>query len=106
MCTPGFYLGFFNLTDGWKFELMQTKKEILLEKGKSKQKETLMHGDASPVLSIVDKTGLKHNTRDEIATELGWSTGKTAIADKVWAKAEPEVKECKDIRYVFGRIYE
>jgi N6-adenosine-specific RNA methylase IME4 len=79
-----------NLTDGWKFQLSQAKKEILLEVGREKQKETLKKGD-SPVLSIVDKT--EHNTRDTIANDLGWSTGKVAMADKVWKEATPEVKE-------------
>ena len=80
-----------NLTDGWKYELMQTKKAILLEKGKANiveaQKER--HGVS---LSTIDKDR-NHNTRNEIATELGWSTGKVAMADKVWKEAEPEVKE-------------
>ena len=72
-----------NLTDGWKFELAQTRKDILLQKGKENK---LGRGK---VLSNVDKT----NTRDEIAKDLGWSTGKVAMADKVWKEAKPEVKE-------------
>jgi len=35
-------------------------------------------------LSIVDKEA--HNTQKEIASELGWSTGKVAMADKVKPK--------------------
>jgi len=80
-----------NLTDGWKWELAQTRKAILAEKGREKQ----AHGETAPgktVLSIVDKSD-KHNTRDTIAQELGWSTGKVAMADKVWKEADPEVKE-------------
>lgn len=42
-------------------------------------------------LSTIDKP--LHNTREEIAEELGWSTGKVAIADKVWKDSSPEVKE-------------
>lgn len=79
-----------NLTDGWKYQLTQSKKEILLEVGKEKQKETLKKGD-SPVLSTIDTTG--HSTRDTIANDLGWSTGKVAMADKVWKEATPEIKE-------------
>lgn len=60
-----------NLTDGWKFQLSQAKKEILLEQGKIAQVRKPVD---SPVLSIVDKT--EHNTRDTIANDLGWSTGK------------------------------
>ena len=121
-----------NLTDGWKYELAQSKREILWRKGREKQIETLKKGD-TPVLSTIDKTEKKlipilevaekqeyakivkvatekpkkiieqkvepiplkeaHDTRKEIAKDLGWSTGKVAMADVVWQKAEPEVKE-------------
>ncbi len=60
-------------------ELAQTRKAILLQKGREKQKETLKRGDEMPVLSIMDKTE-EHNTRKKIADELGWSTGKVAMA--------------------------
>ena len=68
-----------NLTDGWKFELAQVRKEILLKQGREKQKETLKKGADFPDLSTIDKT--EHNTRKEIADELGWSTGKVAMAE-------------------------
>ncbi len=80
-----------NLTDGWKFELAQARKELLAEKGK----ENKAHGKTAPgktLLSTFDKSD-KHNTRDELAKELGWSSGKVAMADKVWKQAAPEVKE-------------
>ena len=80
-----------NLTDGWKFELAQERKRILAEKGKEKQIQTLKRGDNVPVLSIVDKT--EHNTQKEIAADLGWSTGKVAMADVVWKQADEQVKE-------------
>lgn len=105
-----------NLTDGWKYQLTQSKKEILLEAGKIAQvRKPEYHGKECPecehycwaadenctecdfnfmtdfVLSVVDKT--KHNTRDTIANELGWSTGKVAMADKVWKDATPEIKD-------------
>lgn len=78
-----------NLTDGWKYELAQARKALLLEKGKATQ------GKRTDILSTIDKKlpEEKHNTRDEIATDLGWSTGKVAMADKVWKDAKPEVKE-------------
>ena len=81
-----------NLTDGWKYKLKNTKKEILIKIGKEKQLQTLKQGVTIPVLSIVDKTGT-HDTRQIIADELGWSTGKTAMADIVFKKATPELEE-------------
>jgi N6-adenosine-specific RNA methylase IME4 len=74
-----------NLTDGWKFELAQVRKEILLKQGRETQ------GARTDLLSIVDKKLDPHNTRNEIAEDLGWSTGKVAMADRVWK--EPEIKE-------------
>lgn len=94
-----------NLTDGWKYELAQVRKEILLKQGKEKQKETLggfKHNTS--VLSTIDKT--EHNTQKEIAEELGWSTGKVAMADKVWKDAKPEVKEkIKSGELTFNQAY-
>jgi len=80
-----------NLSDGWKFELAQTKKAILAERGREHQK--LSEGRGKKGLSKVDKPFEPHNTQKEIAAELGWSTGKVAMADKVWKDAAPEVKE-------------
>jgi N6-adenosine-specific RNA methylase IME4 len=77
-----------NLTDGWKWELAQTRKSILAEKGKENQ------GKRTDLLSTIDKKLSEPiNTQKELATELGWSTGKVAMADKVWKKATPEIKE-------------
>jgi N6-adenosine-specific RNA methylase IME4 len=76
-----------NLTDGWKFELAQTRKEILLKKGKENQ------GTRTDLLSTIDKKLETHNTRQDVAESLGWSTGKVAMADKVWKQAKPEIKE-------------
>ena len=89
-----------NLTDGWKWELAQAKKKLLQEKGKETQ------GKRTDLLSNIDKKFSseattntdekpqpKHNTRKEIANELGWSSSKTAMADKVWNEARPETKE-------------
>jgi predicted nucleotidyltransferase component of viral defense system len=79
-----------NLTDGWKYQLTQSKKEILLEVGKENLKIPT-GGKNSLTLSTIDK--VNHNTRDTIANDLGWSTGKVAMADKVWKEATPEIKE-------------
>lgn len=77
-----------NLTDGWKYKLQQIRKEILLEKGKETQ------GTRTDILSIVDKKlEPKHNTQQEIAKALNWSTGKVAMADIVFKKATPELEE-------------
>ena len=82
------YLGQRNLTDGQKWELAQDKKEILLEKGRA---NISANRGGTSTLSTIDKEA--HNTQAEIAKDLGWSTGKVAMADKVWKEAKPEVKE-------------
>jgi len=96
-----------NLTDGWKFELAQKKKDILLQKGKENKiiagKE--FHKGNTKVLSTIDKT-FQHNTRTELAKELGWSTGKVATADVVWEKADEEVKtKIKNGEKTFNEVY-
>jgi N6-adenosine-specific RNA methylase IME4 len=84
-----------NLTDGWKFELAQVRKEIIAKQASENLKLSEGRGatgERKP-LSIVDKPFNPINTQKEIAAELGWSTGKVAMADKVWKDATPEVKE-------------
>ena len=89
-----------NLTDGWKFELSQIRKQILLEQGRKTQ------GLRTDLLSTIDKKLDPHNTQKEIAEELGWSTGKVAMADKVWKNAKPEVKEkIKSGEITFNEVY-
>jgi hypothetical protein len=55
------------------------KREILAAKGREKKIEAgKVYGEGHPkeVLSIIDKSSEpRHNTRDEIAKDLGWSTG-------------------------------
>jgi len=94
-----------NLTDGWKFELAQTRKGILLEKGKRNM--SAGGGNQKSGLSTIDRPDITPiNTRDEIAKDLGWSTGKTAMADKVWREAEPEVKDkIKSNEITFNQAY-
>lgn len=77
-----------NLTDGWKYKLQQIKKEILLEKGKE---NISANKGGTTTLSTIDKEA--HNTRQEIAKALDWSTGKVAMADIVFKKATPELEE-------------
>ncbi len=52
--------------------MSQAKKEILLGVGKENLKTNV--GGDHVGLSIVDKG--THNTRETIANDLGWSTGK------------------------------
>lgn len=90
-----------NLTDGWKYELAQVRKEILEKQGKKTQ------GTRTDLLSTIDKRLEPHNTRNEIANELGWSTGKVAMADKVWKDAPFETKEqIKSGEITFNQAYQ
>ena len=94
-----------NLTDGWKFELAQVRKEILLKQGRQKISEVQTMRHTGVTLSTIDKD--THNTQKEIADELGWSTGKVAMADKVWKEAEPEVKDkIKSGELTFNQVYQ
>jgi len=85
-------LGRRNLTDGWKYELIQVKKALLMEKGKEKISNIQKQRHNNVSLSTIDKD-TNHNSRNELSKDLSWSTGKVAMADKVWAQATPEVKE-------------
>ena len=59
-----------NITDGWKWELAQTKKNILEAKGRETQ------GIRTDLLSTVDKKlEQPHNTQNEIAKDLGNRSG-------------------------------
>jgi N6-adenosine-specific RNA methylase IME4 len=81
-----------NLTDGWKYKLQQIRKEILLAKGKEVYNETVGRPKKES-LSTIDNDLPKHNTQQEIAKALNWSTGKVAMADIVFKKATPELEE-------------
>jgi len=77
-----------NLTDAQRYLNRNEKRKLLKAQGKQTQ------GKRTDLLSIIDKKlEPKHNTRKEIADELGWSTGKVAMADVVFKKATPEVIE-------------
>ena len=81
-----------NLSDGWMWELAQAKKQLLAEKGRENM--SAGGGDKKTGLSTIDKPDIQPiNTRNEVAKDLGWSTGKVAMADKVWKEARLEVKE-------------
>lgn len=82
-----------NLTDFVKFELAQVKAECLKRKGQEKYERTV--GRPSKSLSTIDNDFQepKHNTQKTIADDLGWSTGKVAMAQKVMNEAAEEIKD-------------
>lgn len=86
-------LGRRNLPDICKAELQFAKKAILAEKGRKKQ----AHGETAPGKTLLSKNDKsvsepKHDTQDQIANELGWSTGKTAQAEIVLKETEKDPK--------------
>lgn len=90
-----------NLTDGWKFELAQEREKILLKQHEQERKERRVSN-----VDTREKQSESGRTRNEIAEELGWSTGKVAMADKVWKDARPEVKEAvKSGEMSFNQAY-
>ena len=77
-----------NLTDAQRYLNRNEKRKLLKAQGK------LTQGERTDLLSTIDKKlESKHNTQKIIADELGWSTGKVAMADVVFKKATPEVIE-------------
>lgn len=80
-----------NLTDGWKYELAQTRKAVLAQKGREKLSEAGKAGREKQLggLSTPDK-GPEHNTQQELAKELGWSTGKVALQGRRKWKSRDE----------------
>lgn len=96
-----------NLTDGWKYMLAETEKTIQMEIGAAIRKATVGRPKQTEVvdesqeklLSTIDNNfqpeqveKQKHNTREIIAESLGWSTGKVAMADRVFKSEKPEIK--------------
>jgi len=73
-----------------EYEALQKLKEKLLEIGKANLK--LSKGRGIKGLAIIAKP-LSHNTREEIAEELGWGTNKVSHADVVSKNATAETKE-------------
>ena len=69
-----------------EYEALQKLKEKLLEIGKETQ------GQRTDLLPIIGKKS-QHNTREEIAEELGWGHSKVAHADVVSNNATAETKE-------------
>jgi hypothetical protein len=83
-----------NLSDFVKFELSEVKAEILRKRGaKVREEKAVFKGNQhTGTLSIIDNVP-KHNTQKKQASDLGWSTGKVAMATVVKNKADEETKE-------------
>ncbi len=105
-----------NLTDGEKFEYALQLKEMLHEAGREKMRAG--GGDkrsdaAKSGLSINDKPDKsappkeesKHITQKEIASNLGWSTGKVAQAEVVRKVAPEKWEEVKAGAKTVGAAY-
>ena len=75
-----------NLTDGWRFELIQKKKALLTEKHEAER----VAARVSPNDTREPESG---RTQKAIAEDLGWSTGKVAQADYVWKHGDEEARE-------------
>lgn len=96
-------LGRRNLTDFVKLELQQKRADVLYEQGRRIKSQTAQEqvnrgNQYKKVqdLSIIDKsskTEPAHNTQNEIAEALNWSTGKVAQGQYVIKHAPEEVKE-------------
>lgn len=82
-----------NLTDFVKLELAEVKAERLRKKGRGLMSEARKAAWNKEGLSIVDKPIDPHNTRNEIAADLNWSTGKVAMGQKIIKEAPEEIKE-------------
>ena len=82
-----------NLSDFVKYELKKIKIEILRKRGEENKEKYNGRPTEEKLLSKVDNGFEKHDTRQIIADELGWSTGKTGMADIVDKKAPEEIKE-------------
>ena len=78
------------------------KEKVAGRKGKEKYKKDVGRPSKEKSLSIIDnnkftdnipKQEPKHSTQKELAKELNWSTGKVAMADKVWKETDDYTKE-------------
>lgn len=80
-----------NITDYTRYELVHGIREQLLEIGKEKRKRKPTHTES--VLTENDKTkDDTHNTRNSIATVLGWGSTKVGQADTCYKEASEEAK--------------
>ncbi|OPL11247.1 MAG: hypothetical protein AVO38_15970 [delta proteobacterium ML8_D] len=87
-------LGRRNLPDFIRIELYETKRRILKSIGVGKiseGRERKDDGTFKPNLSFNDKDG--HNTRRQIASDLGMSTGKVGMGQVLLKEAPEEIKQ-------------
>jgi len=81
-----------NITDAWQLELRQKLKVLLIGIGKKKLSDSGTKGGRGNKKPLPDSgKPFKHNTRKELAHELGWSTGKLSEAEVV--QKHPEIWE-------------
>lgn len=90
-----------NLSDGWKVELKNARRAILAKQGRSNQ----AHGQTAPGKTLLSNNDKSVNTQAALASELGWSTGKLASADKVRADAPDLWEKVKDNTLSVGGAY-
>jgi len=94
-------LGRRNLTEFVRYELIQAKEEVLKKKGREVMSDAKKNAIKQSNEGLFEtnkpfneeKNEKQHNTRDEIAKDLGWSAGKVAKAQQVAKKADDLTKE-------------
>ena len=88
-------LGRRNITDFARAELVLKKKDILLEKGREKQKQTLggYKYNKPSVLANSAKTDTPHNTREILAKEIGVGQRTIGRVEVILREAPEEVKD-------------
>lgn len=88
-------LGRRNISDWLRYELAQVKEEILKRRGKVEMQKKGKEGGRGNKKGLpnIGKPLSKHNTRQELANDLGWSGGKVSMAQKIAKKAPEEIKE-------------
>ena len=99
-----------NLNDYQKGLLSQKQKEIEKRIGILAMSEA--GGDKKSPLSIIDKSDIKkdnerHNTRNNISKELGWSTGKYAMFEVVEKRASIEqIEKLENNDATINQVYQ
>ena len=99
-----------NLNDWQDYNLREKKRKLEANKGLEEQIKG--GGDKKSVLSIMDKSDIKkdnerHNTREIIADDLGWSSTKVARADVVKKRAtEEQIEKLENNDATINQIYQ
>lgn len=99
-----------NLNDWQSYNLKEKKRK--LEGYKGLEEQIKGGGDKKSVLSIMDKSDIKkdnerHNTREIIADDLGWSSTKVARADVVKKRAtEEQIEKLENNDITINQVYQ